>query len=427
MLRAIGIFLAVAAGCPFSAAAFDSADKQHGVVQIINITRGSTGSGFVLNDKGYVATNHHVIAKGTKFYVNPDGATIDIPTLVRNPNAVVKWASSELDLAILQVKNPHDFEPVVLAEVLPRKGEAVFAVGYPGAADDNNVKGTRDISSDATVTAGVLGRSRMGSWGKTPLELVQHNAEISWGNSGGPLFDACRRVIGVNTRLSVRKLGKNAVVAPGAFFSSNISELIKVLNNKNISYSATDERCYSRDDQLQTMLRNAILIGVAAFILLSVLLVFALRRPREKVVRLVERYSRSMRGQPHAAGAGHGRPQPAPPPRPTVGADGSLPRFGLTLSGSDAAGASYNVQIDRGDLVAGVSVGREPPDPRYAIRNDQVSRQHASLYAKDGLLYVRDEDLTNGTFLNGRAVRPRYSEIAGNGDQLRLGPVTLTI
>lgn len=120
-------------------------------------------------------------------------------------------------------------------------------------------------------------------------------------------------------------------------------------------------------------------------------------------------------------------PRPASPQaRPAV-ADGSLPRFGLTLEGQDGAGNSYKVQIDKGDLVSGVTIGREPPDARFAIRNDEVSRQHASLYAKDGLLYVRDEESTNGTFLNGRSVRPRYSEIAGNGDELRFGSVTLRI
>ena len=99
----------------------------------------------------------------------------------------------------------------------------------------------------------------------------------------------------------------------------------------------------------------------------------------------------------------------------------------MTLDGYDAAGNSHKLQIDKGDLLTGVTVGREPPDSRFAIHNDEVSRSHASLYAKDGLLYVRDEGSTNGTSLNGRTVRPNYSEIAGNGDELKFGPVTMKI
>lgn len=266
-IACIGLALILTSLSP--ALAFEQADKQVGVVQVVNITRSSTGSGFVLNDEGYIATNHHVIKGGVRLYVNPDGETIDFRTLVRNPNAKVVWASSDLDLAIVKVNNPKDFQPITLAEVLPRKGETVYAVGYPGAADDYNIKGSRDLTSDALVTKGVLSRSYVGSWGRTPLELVQHNAEISWGNSGGPLFDECRRVIGINTKLTSKKFGRNVVVAPGAFFSSNVSELMKVLKNKSIAYGSTSERCQSREDQLQEMVRNSILIGIAAVVVLA--------------------------------------------------------------------------------------------------------------------------------------------------------------
>ena len=441
--RAVLIVLAVLVGWPLPAEAFDPQDRQDGVVQIINTRKLPTkrspgisigrGTGFVINDDGYVATNHHVIKGGLRLYVNPDGSTVSLVTAVRQPNAKLIWASSELDLAILKVNDPDTFTPVTFAKILPRKGESVFAVGYPGAADQNNIKGSRDMTSDATVTDGVLSRSYLGSWRKTPLQLVQHNAEISWGNSGGPLFDECRRVIGVNTRLAPRKIGKQVVVAPGAFFASNISELMKVLDERKISYSSTNERCLSQEDQLQNMLRNSIFIGIAGFLVLTALLVVALRRPREKVVQLVERASRSFRSGSGSSGGG----RPAAPtnvPRGSgdatvrAGDDtGSLPRFGLTLDGYDTEGKKYKVQIDKGDLVQGVTIGREPPDPRFTIHNDEVSRQHATMYAKDGMLYVRDEDSTNGTFLNGRSVRPRYSEIAGNGDELRFGPVTVKI
>ena len=46
------------------------------------------------------------------------------------------------------------------------------------------------------------------------------------------------------------------------------------------------------------------------------------------------------------------------------------------------------------------------------------------MYVRD---YVRDEDSTDGAFLNDRPARPRYPEIAGNGDELGFGPVTATI
>ena len=95
--RAVLIVLAVLVGWPLPAEAFDPQDRQDGVVQIINTRKLPTkrspgisigrGTGFVINDDGYVATNHHVIKGGLRLYVNPDGSTVSLVTAVRQPNA----------------------------------------------------------------------------------------------------------------------------------------------------------------------------------------------------------------------------------------------------------------------------------------------------------------------------------------------------
>ena len=391
MIRKFIILTLAAIALSFPALAFDEADKQQGVVQIFNLTRGTSGSGFVINDKGYIATNHHVISRGRKLYVNPDGNSVAIRSVVRNPNARIVWASSERDLAILKVTNPDDFEPITLAEILPRKGESVFAVGYPGAANQNNIKGSRDILSDATVTAGVLSRSFVGSWRRTPIELVQHNAEISWGNSGGPLFDECRRVIGVNTRLSTKKIGKS---------SSRPRRVLLVERQRTDQGPETTQNLLRLDRRPLLFARGPDPGDAAQF-----------HPDRHRGLR---RLGGALGGRPAAAArkgrttrrtvfavdarrtgrktarASQGAAQP------TATDTGSLPRFGLTLDGYDASGNSHKLQIDKGDLLTGVTVGREPPDSRFAIHNDEVSRSHASLYAKDGLLYVRDEGRPTG-------------------------------
>ena len=200
----------------------------------------SRGSGFVLNALGHVATNHHVVDGSGQFAV--------IRGDIHVPAAFV-WSSQGLDLAIIRiVGDTSAFPPVELAVSSPEQNSdlTVHAVGYPGASDD--FVGRSIVVP--TYTKGVVSRVIEGTWGAGEwLSIVQHTAAINPGNSGGPLFDACGRVIGVNT--SGLPLGQGqrrdgtAIQIPvnDVYGASFIANLVEELDSLSIEYRSTPETC----------------------------------------------------------------------------------------------------------------------------------------------------------------------------------------
>ena len=203
----------------------------------------STGTGFVLNEDGYVATNQHVVADATSFALHQAG---------RQASATLVWSSTALDLAILRMGGRlAGIKPVTLALSSPEENsdQNVLAVGFPGVSDELAVAA---VAIDPTSTPGEVSRFFEGTWGQgATLQIVQHTASINSGNSGGPLFDACGRVIGVNTA------GPNHVVSTpggpqlnirsGTYWASFAGVLARELDSRGIEYKKTEERCAAAD------------------------------------------------------------------------------------------------------------------------------------------------------------------------------------
>ena len=207
------------------------------------IAEGSAGTGFVLNEAGYVATNEHVVADATSFALHQAG---------RQASATLVWSSTALDLAILRMRGRlAGIKPVTLALSSPEENsdQNVLAVGFPGVSDELAVAGVED---KPTSNPGEVSRFFEGTWGQgATLQIVQHTASINSGNSGGPLFDACGRVIGVNTA------GPNHVVSTpggpqlnirsGTYWASFAGVLARELDSRGIEYKKTEERCAAAD------------------------------------------------------------------------------------------------------------------------------------------------------------------------------------
>ena len=220
-------------------AAPDFETLERSVVRVVIETgRGSsTGTGFVINADGYVVTNHHVI----------EGA-MAIKVVATNTvylhNARVISQSEELDLAILQVPGL-GLPPVTLSLAEPKKGQKVWAIGYPGGADRERP------ADDPTVQDGVIGRVFPGRWNNQGLVIIQHNAPTNPGNSGGPLLDDCGKVIGVNTQASLVVIdspleGVTRVPhAAGIYWSSHIEESAGILRNNAIVFHHDSAVCLS--------------------------------------------------------------------------------------------------------------------------------------------------------------------------------------
>lgn len=145
----------------------------------------SMGSGFIVDSTGYIVTNAHVIGDGK--YDKITVSLIDGSTEVGE----VLWYDTTLDLAIVKI-NKTGLPTVDLGDSDQlRVGEPVVAIGNPMTLD-----------LERTVTQGIvsgLNRSVAFENGTVIEPLIQTDASINSGNSGGPLFNAEGNVIGINT------------------------------------------------------------------------------------------------------------------------------------------------------------------------------------------------------------------------------------
>ena len=160
------------------------------------------GSGFIIDKKGIVVTNNHVIQDAKDIIVRVNGD--------KEFKAKVIGSDPLSDIALLQLETKEEFIPVKFGDSdKARIGDWVIAIGNP-------------FGLGGTVTSGIIS-ARNRSIGLSRYEdYIQTDASINSGNSGGPLFDMNGDVIGINTAI----LGRSGSIGIGFSIPSNSAKIV---------------------------------------------------------------------------------------------------------------------------------------------------------------------------------------------------------
>ncbi|MEU7132190.1 trypsin-like peptidase domain-containing protein [Streptomyces sp. NPDC046261] len=166
---------------------------------------GGTGTGFVLDDKGHILTNNHV--------VQPAGSDGSISVTFnggQTARATLVGRDGGYDLAVIKVSGVSGLTPLPLGNSdSVRVGDSVVAIGAP--FDLAGTVTTGIISAkERPITAG--GKKQDGS-DISYVDALQTDAPINPGNSGGPLMDSSARVIGINS--AIRSVGDSGAGGQG--------------------------------------------------------------------------------------------------------------------------------------------------------------------------------------------------------------------
>ena len=411
---------------------------ERSVVRIFNQSEGSSGSGTVITAAGHILTNHHVIAGRRRPLV--------VSEFSRQPQAAeVVWQSSTKDLAVIRVPGLA-LPPVPLFSGELRKTAQVYAMGYPGVSDMGS------LALDATVTPGGVSRifdSPQPSWNVT---IVQHSAGINAGNSGGPLFDACGRVVAVNTagpnrnsedtnwashiNESIRALrGRiaftedaapcvSAVLAAtgssGAGVDMEARQSASAAENKAESAQQgarqaqvqADQATQAVEELVQASRLTNILVALVA-VATIVALGLALRRPRQEIIRVAGQVTGQIAAPLSRLVQSVRRQKPA-----------------IALTGFDAQGQPVMLKLSLADLDAqqgGFTVGRHSLLVDQVLNGERLSKRHARFSGNNGSVFVEDLNSSNGTSVNGRACLPFQPMQIRPGDMIDVGGVELRV
>lgn len=402
------------------------------VVKIIAISKRNVGvgTGFLVAP-GTIATNLHVVG------VDTDETRLFVLFRAGGKNVVyggTKVAESRrLDLAIVKIKaTSHPVLKITL--IHPALDHPVYSIGYPAhleAVDKDKLReairaggGLRALLTayvkeleQANVTAGNISKRDMSNWGfptRSRVRVIFHTTKISGGNSGGPLVDRCGRVLGVNTRVltAVRSSGTRDRTFAAYSQASQADDLVAFLKQNNVTFQQATDVCnistpLAVGPQPGLPVYLWAIIGVLGLLTLSAL-GFAIVAPR-RARSVATRASGAMTQMTRRMGTSLNRP--------------TAPRIReIAITGPET-----DVTVGGAALAKGHVFGRDAALCDSVLSFGNASRRHFRLRTKGGRVVIEDLSSTNGTTLNGEALKPFDPKPLQSGAEVGVGSNKLTI
>jgi len=167
--------------------------------------RRALGSGFIVDPRGYIITNNHVVDKADKIYVKLSTDSDDATDPGRP--ATVVGVDKDTDIAVIKIETKESLPAIKLGNSDGAQvGDWVLAIGSP-------------FNLSKTVTAGIISAKNRsidepganGIAGGQFQRFIQTDAAINPGNSGGPLVDMAGQVVGMNTAIYTQSMGSQGV------------------------------------------------------------------------------------------------------------------------------------------------------------------------------------------------------------------------
>ena len=350
---------------------------------------GGTGSGFPVDDR-HIVTNWHVCCDF------PPQAETFVRVIFEEKNAAearVVWSSAAQDLALLELVKPHTRKPVQLAgRQWIKDGQDVWAIGFPGASPDQIDKQGKLAP---TISRGIVSKfaSIVRVKNGPAVEHIQMTAAVNPGNSGGPLFNECGQVAGINVLKMKEHVDESTTFAEGINLSIVTDELMPELDRRGIKYQAAAGACAMAGGGAKSWLLSG--QGLSLGIAVAALGLSLNRRVRSSVSRRLS----------------------SPGPRPSAASPAPA-----QLRGVSGRYAGQSIPLTTRPCV----LGRDPAGANlvFTAESTHVSKKHCQLRYDPAAqrVLLSDAGSSNGTFLiSGERLQPGQEVALRAGDRFYLG------
>lgn len=422
------------------------------------------GSGFLINSDTII-TCYHVIAMSS--LDQAEVAAVVGDSYSKNYESHIKYkvvvygdmqvdatyvnGSENTDFAILRLNSPANNKKILpLAESSELEvTESIYALGFPAAVAELQSVSLYD-SDDVTVTDGTVSKTL--TEGK--VDLIQHSAELTNGNSGGPLLNEKGEVLGICKGYLDSETGTNY------YYAIAIDQVKKALDSVGIEYTVasgsldaelTDETTVSVEDETiedttteqatvppttvsgstanegsSAVIIIAIIAVIVVIVIVVLIIVLAVSGNKKKVAPTPVQPNRPIPPVQNT-------PPVAPAPMPMQGVNMNQGAGETTVLNEGAGETTVlggqptatllrlkngeKITINRPEFV----IGKERRRVDYCIAdNNSVSRCHSKVVTRGGQHFIIDMNSTNFTYVNGSKLAPNQEKALTNGDKIKI-------